>query len=248
MPDTTLQRSSPSGARPAPKNGSPRMTPSTRRSAAASSAEYEAAAAGRRDDWDAIGGRQLTHCCFCSTSFPRNLFRGSQRAFATDAAALAWPNVRSRTDFDRAFPAAGAALLLHPAHARRGSGPAGALHRALRRQRRRGGREIRGDSSRHHPRFRPLSASQPHSRSRNDAGGTGFPGRRRLQRLRRSAARLRIALQRDRGDRQHEAGPPQRRTQAPAAARRFGGSLAADPLQDRPGEAGKADDAEAEGE
>ncbi|MFN3672462.1 MAG: DUF924 family protein [Bosea sp. (in: a-proteobacteria)] len=65
--------------------------------------EYEAAAAGRRDDWrhSADGSFALL---LLLDQFPRNLFRGSQRAFATDAAALSVAEDAIAHGFDRAFP------------------------------------------------------------------------------------------------------------------------------------------------
>lgn len=63
---------------------------------------YEAAAAGRLDDWQgtAEGAYALL---ILLDQFPRNLFRGSPQAFATDAKALAIARHAVATGFDKSY-------------------------------------------------------------------------------------------------------------------------------------------------
>jgi len=61
---------------------------------------HEEAAAGRHDDW---GGTPLGAVALCLVldQFPRNLFRGTPCAFATDARALATAKAAVAQGFDR---------------------------------------------------------------------------------------------------------------------------------------------------
>lgn len=63
---------------------------------------YEAAAAGQLDDWEATPDGAYALLVLLD-QFPRNLFRGSPRAFATDAQALGIAERAVARGFDRAF-------------------------------------------------------------------------------------------------------------------------------------------------
>lgn len=72
----------------------------------------EAAAAGRLDDWAAQPDSLLALIVLLD-QFPRNLFRDSPRAFATDAKALALARLAVAQDFDsRLMPVARAFIYL----------------------------------------------------------------------------------------------------------------------------------------
>ncbi len=66
-------------------------------------AAYEAARAGRLRDW-AETARGCLALIIVLDQFPRNLFRGSAQAYATDQAALALAAHGLRQGFDRALP------------------------------------------------------------------------------------------------------------------------------------------------
>src|SRR3954447_17848508 len=63
-------------------------------------AAYEAAAAGQLADWEATPDGALA-LIIVLDQFPRNMFRGSRRAFATDALALAVANRAVARGFDQ---------------------------------------------------------------------------------------------------------------------------------------------------
>ena len=66
-------------------------------------ATYEAAAAGRLDDWQTTPDGTLALLILLD-QFPRNLFRGEARAFATDAAARAISERAIARGIDQLFP------------------------------------------------------------------------------------------------------------------------------------------------
>lgn len=63
---------------------------------------HEAAAAGRLDDWEATADGAYALLILLD-QFPRNLFRGSRQAFATDVIALGVAERAIAKGFDRAF-------------------------------------------------------------------------------------------------------------------------------------------------
>ena len=63
---------------------------------------YEAAAAGKLDDWQSTADGTLALLVLLD-QFPRNLFRGTARAFATDDAARAIAERAIARGFDRRF-------------------------------------------------------------------------------------------------------------------------------------------------
>jgi len=69
-------------------------------------ATYEAAAAGRLDDWQMTPDGTLALLILLD-QFPRNLFRGEARTFATDAAARAISERAIARGIDRLFPVPG---------------------------------------------------------------------------------------------------------------------------------------------
>ncbi len=66
-------------------------------------ATYEAAAAGRLNDWTATADRTLA-LLLVLDQFPRNMFRGSARMFAADPLALAVARDALARGFDRQNP------------------------------------------------------------------------------------------------------------------------------------------------
>jgi uncharacterized protein (DUF924 family) len=64
---------------------------------------YEAAAAGGLDEW-AHAPHGALALVLVTDQFPRNIFRGTERAFQTDAKALAVATAAIDHGFDRAFP------------------------------------------------------------------------------------------------------------------------------------------------
>ena len=64
---------------------------------------YEAAAAGKLSDWEQSAEGALALLILLD-QFPRNMFRGSARSFATDAAALAIARRAVERGFDRQLP------------------------------------------------------------------------------------------------------------------------------------------------
>jgi uncharacterized protein (DUF924 family) len=63
----------------------------------------EAAAEGRLDAWAETPHAALA-LVIVTDQFPRNIFRGTERAFATDAKALSVATAAVERGFDRAFP------------------------------------------------------------------------------------------------------------------------------------------------
>ncbi len=63
----------------------------------------EAAAAGQLDIWAAAPHSALA-LVLVTDQFPRNIYRGTERAFATDAKALSVATAAVDRGFDRAFP------------------------------------------------------------------------------------------------------------------------------------------------
>ena len=66
-------------------------------------AAYEAAARGALDGWAAAPHSALA-LVLLTDQIPRNIFRGTARAFATDEKALATASTALEQGFDRAFP------------------------------------------------------------------------------------------------------------------------------------------------
>ena len=115
--------------------------------------------------------------------FPRNMFRGQARTFATDPLARAIAAGALVRGFDAQVPADMRSFFYLPfehsenlADQERGV----ALLQGGRRRRR---PEMGGNSRRHHPPLRPVPAPQRGAWPRHHAGGTGVPRRRRLCRL-----------------------------------------------------------------
>ena len=102
--------------------------------------------------------------------FPRNMFRGSPRAFATDALALSIAQHAIAAGFDQQLDAAAALVSLHAVSAQRRSRGAGALDRVVHATGRSRESRLRAASQGNHRSLRPLSPSQRSARSRIDAG------------------------------------------------------------------------------
>src|SRR5271157_71475 len=66
-------------------------------------ADYEAAAAGELGSWEAVPGGALALLLLLD-QIPRNIFRGTPRAYATDAAARAAADRALGQGFDRLVP------------------------------------------------------------------------------------------------------------------------------------------------
>lgn len=66
-------------------------------------ADYEAAARGEREEWEATAEGSYALLLLLD-QFPRNLFRDSAQAYATDQAALAVAERAIAKEFDKAFP------------------------------------------------------------------------------------------------------------------------------------------------
>ena len=94
-------------------------------------ATHEAAAGGRLDGW---ADRPLAALALVVAldQFPRNMFRGTPRAFATDAKALAVARGIVSRGFDRGLRAGPALVRLPPVRARRGPRRASRVACALR--------------------------------------------------------------------------------------------------------------------
>ena len=143
---------------------------------------HEAAAAGKLTDWEASAEGALALLILLD-QFPRNMFRGEARAFATDPLARAIAAGAIVRGFDgpcrrtcAAFSICRSSTLkIWPTR-----NAAVAFYKARRRRRR---PEMGGNSRRYHPPFRPVSAPQRGARPRHHAGGTGLPRRRRVCRL-----------------------------------------------------------------
>ena len=155
---------------------------STPRYAAAFSSLWQQAAAGDLSSWEASDDGALA-LIIVLDQFPRNMFRGDARTYASDALA----REVARRAIDRGADARiDPALLeflympfMHSEHLPdqlrcvelfRDAGNAENLKYA------RGPR-------RHHPPVRPLPPSQPHAGPRDHAGRAGLSGRRRVFRL-----------------------------------------------------------------
>ena len=66
---------------------------------------YEAAAAGKLTDWEATAEGTLA-LCIVLDQFPRNLFRGDARTYATDGQARAAANTALKRGYDQDVPEA----------------------------------------------------------------------------------------------------------------------------------------------
>ncbi len=177
--------SSPIGARSGRTAGSRRTPPSTREIRARFLPLHEAAAAGALSSWEdtAEGAFALL---LVLDQFPRNMFRGDARAFATDPLARAVAGRAIARGFDAAFanperrffylPFMHSEALSDQEHCadlcRAAADPEGV--------------SIRPASRRHHPPLRPVSAPQCCARTHDDAAGAGVPRRRRFFRLTRN--------------------------------------------------------------
>ena len=93
-------------------------------------AVYEAAAGGRLAAWQESREGALALVLLLD-QFPRNMFRGEARAFATDATARAVTDGALVRGFDQATDSDDAAVLLFAVHAFRGAGRSGSLHRLI---------------------------------------------------------------------------------------------------------------------
>ncbi len=76
-------------------------------------ADYERAAAGELDEWQATAAGALALILLLD-QFPRNMFRNSARAFVTDSRALAAAKGAIARGFDRALPAEQRAFIYMP--------------------------------------------------------------------------------------------------------------------------------------
>jgi uncharacterized protein (DUF924 family) len=143
-------------------------------------ATYEAAAAGALA-WDDTAEGALA-LLIVLDQFPRNMFRGSARAFAADPLAREVATRAIARGFDQEV-APGARLLLPAVRAFRDARRPGALRRAQPRERRRRCAQMGRAARRHHPPFRPLPASQRRAWPRHHGRGAGLPRQRRLRGL-----------------------------------------------------------------
>ncbi len=175
-PLATPPRSSRSGARPDRTAGSRRTTPSTTKSAGAFWRRTRRPPPASSPTWESNAEGALALLILLD-QFPRNMFRGYARAFATDPLARAITAARCcAASTRRCRPTLRGFFYLPFEHSEdladqeRG---AGALYRRRRRRR----PEMGGDARRHHPPLRPLSASQRRARPRDHAGGAGVPRR-----------------------------------------------------------------------
>src|SRR5579885_828437 len=73
-------------------------------------ADYERAAAGELDEWRATAAGALALILLLD-QFPRNMFRNSARAFATDSRALAAGRAAIARGYERALPAGRSAFV-----------------------------------------------------------------------------------------------------------------------------------------
>ena len=149
---------------------------------------HEAAAAGKLTDWEANAEGALALLILLD-QFPRNMFRGQARAFASDPLARAIASRAILNGFDGVFPDLRGFFYLPFEHSEnladqergialyKAAGDADGLKWA----------EI---ARRYHPPLRPLPAPQRGARPRQHAGGTEVPRRRRVRRL----ARIRGTL------------------------------------------------------
>ena len=135
---------------------------------------YEAAAAGKLSGWEHSAQGALALLILLD-QFPRNMFRGDARAFATDPLARAVAAGAIVRGFDSQVPKELRGFFYLPfehsedlADQERGI----ALLQGGRRCRR---PEMGGNPRRHHPPLRPLPAPQRRARPHHDAGRTDVP-------------------------------------------------------------------------
>ena len=131
---------------------------------------HEAAAAGKLTAWEASAEGALALLVLLD-QFPRNMFRGEARAFASDPLARAIASRAILNGFDGAFPDLRGFFYLPFEHSEdladqergltlyKAAGDADGLKWAER-------------ARRYHPPLRPLPASQRRARPRQHAGGT----------------------------------------------------------------------------
>ncbi|MGY4301375.1 uncharacterized protein (DUF924 family) [Bradyrhizobium sp. i1.4.4] len=143
---------------------------------------WKRATAGELASWEESDDGALA-LVIALDQFPRNMFRGTPEAFASDA--LARDVARRAIDRGvdgRIDPILLEFLYLPFMHSEHLPDPV-ALRRAVSEHRQCREPEIRAGARRHHPAVRPFSPPQPPPRPRHHRGRTGLPRRRRLCRL-----------------------------------------------------------------
>ena len=148
-------------------------------------ATYEAAAAGQLSGWEQSAEGTLALLILLD-QFPRNMFRGEARAFATDPLARAITAGAIVRGFDSQVPKEMRNFFYLPfehsedlADQERGI----ALQQG---SRRRGESEMGGNSRRHHPAIRTVSPSQCRPRPYHHTGRASLSRQRRFRRLKNS--------------------------------------------------------------
>ena len=140
---------------------------------------WQRAAAGELSSWETSDDGALA-LVIVLDQFPRNMFRGDVRTYASDAQAREVAHRAIERGVDaRIDPALREFLYLpfmHSEHLRR---PV-ALHRAVARGRPCRKPEMGRAPRRYHPALRALPPPQPPAGPRDHARGAGLPGRRRL--------------------------------------------------------------------
>ena len=139
---------------------------------------YEAAAAGKLAAWEQTAQGALALLILLD-QFPRNMFRGQARAFATDPQAMAITAQSLIHGFDAQVPPELRAFFYVPFE--HSENPADqehgiALYRPPATPTASNGRTAR----RYHPPLRPLPTPQSRARPRDHAGGAGLSRRRRV--------------------------------------------------------------------
>ncbi len=121
---------------------------------------HDAAAAGRLDGWASTPHGSLALLILLD-QVPRNLFRGTPRAFATDPQARAQARAAVAAGFDRALPPVLRGFVYLPFEHSRGARRSGARGRAVRMPARQSGLRLGAQGgaapSRDHRAVRPLS-------------------------------------------------------------------------------------------
>ncbi len=143
---------------------------------------HETAADGKLRDWEKTAQGALALLILLD-QFPRNMFRGDGRAFATDPLARSIAAGAIVHGYDaQVEPEMRGFFYLPFEHSEDlcRSGPRGRVLQSHRRRRR---PEMGGDPRRHHPPLRPVSAPQRRARPQHHAGRTGLPRQRRFRGL-----------------------------------------------------------------
>ena len=140
---------------------------------------HQAAGLGKLASWEDEAESALA-LVIVLDQFPRNMFRGTARAFSTDALALAAAKRAIEHGFDRKIKIARTVVSLSSLRAQRKSCRSGNLAQALRGNEGQGIGPLGEAPSRHHPALRTLSAPERNPRAGVDAGGNRLSRRGRL--------------------------------------------------------------------